>query len=71
VGFLLPGAGVSGNNHGVKIMEIFLNQLNDEDRLEVLAQAYLELDLPLRAALDAARADLLHLDYQKQVTEAA
>ena len=39
-------------------MEIFLNQLNDEERLEVLAQAYLELDLPLRAALDAARADL-------------
>ena len=52
-------------------MEIFLNQLNDEERLEVLAQAYLALDLPLRAALDAARADLLHLDYQKQVTEAA
>jgi hypothetical protein len=71
VGFLLPGAWGSGSNHGVKNMEIFLKQLNDEERLEVLAQAYLELDLPLRAALDAARADLLHLDYQKQVTEAA
>jgi len=53
------------------MMEALLTQLNDEERLEVLAQAYLELHLPVRAALDAARADLLHLDYQKQVTEAA
>ena len=52
-------------------MEALLTQLNDEERLEVLAQAYLELHLPVRAAFDAARADLLHLDYQKQVTEAA
>ena len=52
-------------------MEALLTQLNDEERLEVLAQAYLELHLPVRAALDAARADLLYLDYQKQVTEAA
>jgi hypothetical protein len=70
VGFLLPGAGVSGQPL-VKMMEALLTQLNDEERLEVLAQAYLELHLPAREALDAARADLLHLDYQKQVTEAA
>jgi len=35
-------------------MEALLTQLNDEERLEVLAQAYLELHLPVRAALDAA-----------------
>jgi len=52
-------------------MEAFLAQLNDAEKLEVLAQVYLELQLPLKAALDAARADLLHLDYQKQVAEAA
>jgi hypothetical protein len=52
-------------------MEAFQTQLNDAERLEVLAQVYLELQLPLRTAVDAARADLLHLDYQKQVAEAA
>ena len=52
-------------------MEAFLTQLNDAERLEVLAQVYLELQLPLQAALDAARADLQQLDYPKQVAEAA
>ena len=70
MGFLFPGAEVGGQPR-VKMMEALLTQLNDEERLEVLAQAYLALHLPVRAALDAAQADLLHLDYQKQVTEAA
>jgi hypothetical protein len=52
-------------------MELFLPQLTDEERLAALAQVYLELRLPLKAALDAARADLLNLDGQKQVAEAA
>lgn len=52
-------------------MEPFRVQLSDEERLDVLVQVYLELGLPMRAALGAAQADLLNLDVQKQVAEAA
>ncbi|MGA8658332.1 MAG: hypothetical protein WB586_19500 [Chthoniobacterales bacterium] len=52
-------------------MELFLPKLTDEERLATLAQVYLELRLPPEAALDAARADLVNLDGQKQVAEAA
>jgi hypothetical protein len=39
-------------------MELSLSQLADEERLAALAQVYLALGLPLKTALDAARADL-------------
>jgi hypothetical protein len=39
-------------------MELSLPQLDDEERLAALAQVYLALGLPLKTALDAARADL-------------
>lgn len=43
-------------------MELSLPNLIDEERLAALARVYLELRLPLKAALDAARADLVNVD---------
>jgi hypothetical protein len=42
-------------------MELSLPQLTDGKRLAALAQVYLALGLPLKAALDAAQADLTNL----------
>jgi hypothetical protein len=42
-------------------MELSLPRLDDEERLAALAQVYLALGLPLKTALDAARADLANL----------
>ena len=42
-------------------MELSLTQLTDEEKLATLAQVYLALGLPLKAALHAARADLANL----------
>ncbi len=46
-------------------------ELNLEQQLAALAQLYLELALPLSAALDAARADLQDLDAEFPVAEVA
>jgi hypothetical protein len=42
-------------------MKLSLPQRTDKERLAALAQVYLALGLPLKAALDAARADLANL----------
>jgi hypothetical protein len=44
--------------------------LTEEEQQAALAQAYLELQLPLVAALRAAQADLLLLDGSTPVVEA-
>jgi hypothetical protein len=62
---------VDGTNSGEVEQNVMRKVQVIEEKLEVLTQVYLELQLPLRTAVDAARADLLHLDYQKQVAEAA
>lgn len=48
-----------------------LEALNREEKFVALAHVYLELHLSLEAAMDAAAADLLHLDGSKPVAEAA
>ena len=45
--------------------------LSTEEKLVALAHVYLELHLPLQGALDAAAADLAHLDGAELVAEAA
>jgi hypothetical protein len=45
--------------------------LSREERFAALAQIYLELDLPLNAAVEAAEADLQQLDAVSDVAEAA
>jgi hypothetical protein len=62
---------VDGTNSGEVEQNVMRKVQVIEEKLEVLTQVYLELQLPLRTAVDAARADLLHLDHQKQVAEAA
>jgi hypothetical protein len=48
-----------------------IEALSREERLVVLAHIYLELDLTLQGAMDAAEADLLHLDGAELVEQAA
>jgi hypothetical protein len=48
-----------------------LIHLTEEERLVALTQVYMELELPLAAAVDAANADLRALDGGNQVAEAA
>ena len=53
---------------------IILNEnetLSREEKFVALAHTYLELNLPLETAIDAAEADLLHLDGSELVAEAA
>ena len=45
--------------------------LSREEKLVALAHVYLELHLSLQAAIDAAEADLVHLDGSQLVAEAA
>jgi hypothetical protein len=45
--------------------------LSREEKFVALAHTYLEFHLPLQAAIDAAEADLLHLDGSELVAEAA
>ena len=45
--------------------------LSREEKLVALAHTYLEFPLPLQTAMDAAEADLLHLDGSELVAEAA
>lgn len=45
--------------------------LSREQKLAALAHIYLELRLSFQNALDAALADLVHLDGSRAVTEAA
>jgi hypothetical protein len=45
--------------------------LSREEKFVALAHIYLELHLPLQMAIDAAEADLLHLDGFRLVAEAA
>jgi len=49
-------------------MELSLSKLIDEEKLAALAQVYLDLRLPVHAALNAARADLVNLarDFGRQ-----
>jgi hypothetical protein len=56
-----------------KIMQT-LNEnetLTREEKFVALTHSYLELHLPLQTAINAAEADLLHLDGSKLVAEAA
>jgi hypothetical protein len=45
--------------------------LNREQKIVALAHVYLELHLSLQSAMDAAEADLVHLDGSGLVAEAA
>ena len=45
--------------------------LSREEKFVALAHVYLELHLSLQRAIDAAEADLLHLDGSELVAEAA
>jgi hypothetical protein len=45
--------------------------LSREEKFVALAHLYLELQLPLQGATDAAEADLVHLDGSELVAEAA
>jgi hypothetical protein len=45
--------------------------LTREEKFVALTHSYLELHLPLQTAINAAEADLLHLDGSKLVAEAA
>jgi len=45
--------------------------LSREQKFVALAHLYLELHLPLQGAMDAAAADLVHLDGSELVAEAA
>jgi hypothetical protein len=45
--------------------------LSSEEKFVALAHTYLEFHLPLQTAIDAAEADLLHLDGSELVAEAA
>jgi hypothetical protein len=54
----------------VEIMTI-LEALNREEKFVALTHLYLEFPLSLEAAMDAAAADLLHLENTKPVAEAA
>ena len=45
--------------------------LSREEKFVALTHVYLELHLPLQIAIDAAEADLLHLDGSELVAEAA
>ena len=45
--------------------------LSREEKFVALAHTYLEFHLPLQTAIDAAEADLLHLDGSELVAEAA
>jgi hypothetical protein len=44
--------------------------LSREEKLVVLAHVYLEMQLSLQGAMDAAAADLVHLDGSELVAEA-
>jgi hypothetical protein len=48
-----------------------LIHLTEEERFVALTQIYMELELPLAAAVDAANADLRSLDGGGEVAEAA
>ena len=52
-------------------MNVPLIRLTEEERFVALTQVYMELELPLAAAVDAANADLLALGGGSQVAEAA
>jgi hypothetical protein len=70
--FFMSAAGNSGQKVR-KIMQT-LNEnetLSREEKFVALAHTYLEFHLPLQIAIDAAEADLLHLDGSKLVAEAA
>ena len=45
--------------------------LSREEKFVALTHSYLEFHLPLQTAIDAAEADLLHLDGSELVAEAA
>ncbi|MGA8477343.1 MAG: hypothetical protein WB696_05230 [Chthoniobacterales bacterium] len=52
-------------------MNIPLIHLTEEERFVALTQVYMELELPLAAAVDAANADLRSLGGGSEVAEAA
>jgi len=52
-------------------MNIPLIHLTEEERFVALTQIYMELELPLAAAVDAANADLHSLGGGSEVAEAA
>jgi hypothetical protein len=68
-GFFVNCTGDGGDEE--EKMNIPLIHLTEEERLVALTQVYMELELPLAAAVDAANADLRALDGGNQVAEAA
>ncbi|HZC35655.1 MAG TPA: hypothetical protein VE242_08580 [Chthoniobacterales bacterium] len=48
-----------------------LIHLTEEERFVALTQVYMELELPLAAAVEAANADLRSLDGGSEVAQAA
>jgi hypothetical protein len=74
VGFFLPATDdFSATNCEVKPMILLQEKetLSREQKFVALAHVYLELHLPLQGAMDAAEADLAHLDAAGLVAEAA
>ena len=68
-GFFVNRTGGSGESE--EKMNIPLIHLTEEERFVALTQIYMELELPLAAAVDAANADLRSLDGGGEVAEAA
>jgi len=72
---LKPGGGFFVNRMGggekEEKMNIPLIHLTEEERFVALTQIYMELELPLAAAVDAANADLRSLGGGSEVAEAA
>jgi hypothetical protein len=68
-GFFVNPTGSGGEEE--EKMNIPLIHLTEEERFVALTQVYMELELPLAAAVDAANADLRALGGGNQVAEAA
>jgi hypothetical protein len=70
--FLCPQPAISGQRRGKNMTTLNESEtLSSEEKFVALAHTYLEFHLPLQAAIDAAEADLLHLDGSELVAEAA
>jgi hypothetical protein len=70
--FLCPQPVIGGQRCGKNMTTLDENTtLSREEKFVALAHTYLELHLPLQTAIDAAEADLLHLDGSELVAEAA
>jgi hypothetical protein len=69
VGFFMNRKGGSGEKE--EEMSIPSIHLTEEERFDALTQVYMELELPMAVAVDAANADLRSLAGGSEVAEAA